>query len=379
MRLGLVGGHARGGHRPRAARALAGLARRRGVVPLPRRRVADRAHGAHHGGARRRRRRGAAGAGCLSRGDDPRRARGARPARPRRLPRVPSTQRAAREVRAMTAAPPRRAAVVLFALFVVATGGAFFVTQRLKRSTPIVTRVFFQQWIGPKCHCDKSHVTVRFDLPKAQRVTVSLVNRQGEVVKTFADDLFLSKGTHPFRWDGRGDDGLIVPDGIYRMRVGLREEGRSVTAPRVLHVDTRPPRPRIVAVTPPTLVPGSGTRRDRARIRFVGPSNPPPVIGVWRTDGGKATQVAGFSGRRGRRTATWDGLVNGKPAPEGAYAFSVTVQDKAGNKGSVPRRLPPVRRGAVKRGGVGVAYLTLEGPLVPVRPGAIARFTVGPL
>jgi hypothetical protein len=279
----------------------------------------------------------------------------------------------------VTAAPARRAAVVLFALFVIATGGAFFVTQRLKRSTPIVERVFFQQWIGPTCKCDKDHVTLRFDLPEAQRVTVSLVNRDGEVVKTFADDLFLSNGTHPFRWDGRGDDGLVVPDGAYRMRVGLREEGRSVTAPRVLRVDTRPPRPRIVAVTPPTVVPGSPTRRGRARIRFAGPTNPAPVIGVWRTDGGKARQVAGFTGRRGRQTATWDGLVNGKPAPEGAYALSVTVRDKAGNRGSVPRRLPPVKRGAVRRGGVAVAYFTLNGPLVPVRPGAIARFTVGPL
>jgi hypothetical protein len=279
----------------------------------------------------------------------------------------------------VTAAPPRRVAAVLFALFVVATGGAFFVTQRLKRSTPIVTRVFFQPWIGPDCRCEKSHVTLRFDLPKAQRVTVSLVNRQGEVVKTFADDLFLAKGTHPFRWDGRGDDGQVVPDGSYRMRVGLRAEGRSVTAPRVLHVDTRPPRPKIVAVTPPTIVPGSATRRGRARIRFVGPSNPAPEIGVWRTDGGKARQVAGFAGRRGRQTATWDGLVNGQPAPEGSYAFSVTVRDKAGNKGSVPRRLPPLKRDAVARGGVAVAYFTLTGPLVPVRPGSIARFTVGPL
>src|SRR3954453_10605542 len=163
------------------------------------------------------------------------------------------------------------------------------------------------------------------------------------------------------------------------MRVGLREEGRSVTAPRVLHVDSRPPRPRIVAVTPPTIVPGSSGRRGRVRIRFKGPANPAPVIGVWRTDGAKAVQVDGFRGRRGRETATWDGLVNGKPAPEGAYAFSVTVEDKAGNKGSVPRRLPPVKRGAVRRGGVSVAYFTLNGPLVPVKPGAIARFTVGPL
>jgi hypothetical protein len=279
----------------------------------------------------------------------------------------------------VTAAPPRKAAAIFFALFVVATGGAFFVTQRLKRSSPIVTRVFFYQWIGPKCRCDKDHVTVRFDLPKAQRVTASLVNRQGEVVKTFADDEYLSKGTHPFRWDGRDDSGVVAPDGSYRLRVGLRAEGRSVTAPRVLHVDTRPPRPRIVAVTPPTLVPGSNTRRARARIRFVGPANPAPVFGVWRTDGAQVRQVAGFEGRRGRRTATWNGLVNGKPAPEGSYAFSVTVQDRAGNRGSVPRRLPPRRREAVPRGGVQVSYFTLIGPPVPVRPGAIARFSVGPL
>ena len=147
----------------------------------------------------------------------------------------------------------------------------------------------------------------------------------------------------------------------------------------MLHVDTRPPHPKIVAVTPPTLVPGSAGRRSRARIRFVGPANPAAQFGVWRTDTGKAQQVAGFDGRRGRHTATWDGLVNGQPAPEGSYEFSVTVHDKAGNRGSVPSRLPPVRRGAVPRGGVQVSYFTLNGPLVPVRPGSIARFTVGPL
>jgi len=279
----------------------------------------------------------------------------------------------------LTAAPPRRVAAVLFALFVVATGGAFLVTQRLKRSTPIVARVFFHQWIGPRCNCPKAHVTLRFDLPKAQRVTVTLVNREGEVVRTFADDRFLPKGTHRFLWNGRGDDGLVVPDGPYRLRVGLRTEGRSLTAPRVLRVDTRPPRPRIVEVTPPTVVPGAPAPLGRARIRFSGPTAPAPVFGVWRTDGGKPIQVAGFTGRHGRLSATWDGLVNAQPAPAGAYAFSVTVQDRAGNKGSVPNRLPPVRGGAVRRGGVAVAYFTLTGPLVPVRPGAIARFTVGPL
>jgi hypothetical protein len=267
---------------------------------------------------------------------------------------------------------------VLFALFVVATGGAFFVTQRLKRSTPIVSRVFFYEWIGPTCHCRKDHVTLRFDLPKAQRVTVSLVNRRDEVVRTFADDQFFSKGRHRFVWNGRDDAGLVVPDGPYRLRVGLRAEGRAVTAPRVLTVDTHPPRPKIVEVTPSTVMPGSGTFRGRVRIRFRGSGVSRPEFGVWRTDGGKALQVDGFTGRRGRHSATWDGLVNGRPAPEGSYVFSVTIKDKAGNEGSVPAHLPPKRRGAVPRDGVAVTYFSLSGPLVPVRPGSIARFTVGP-
>ena len=279
----------------------------------------------------------------------------------------------------MTAAPPRRAATALFALFVIAAGGAFFVTQRLKRSTPIVGRVFFHQWVSPNGDGRKDDVTLRFDLPKAQRVTVSLVDHRGEVVRTLVDDHFLSKGTHPFVWDGRGDNASVVPDGIYRMRVGLRDEGRSVTAPRILHVDTRPPHPRIVAATPPTIVPRSSGRRKRVRVRFVGPTTTPPQVTVWRTDSGKAVRVARFTGRRGRETFTWDGLINGAPAPEGSYAFSVTVQDAAGNQGSVPRRLPPTRRSAVRRGGVAVSYFSLIGPLVPVKPGAIARFTVGPL
>jgi hypothetical protein len=279
----------------------------------------------------------------------------------------------------VTSAPPRRLASVLFALFVIATGGAFFATQRLKRSTPIVTRVFFYEWVGPNCDCAKHTVTLRFDLPKAQRVTVSLVNHEGEVVRTFADDQFLDKGTHPFVFDGRNDSGAVLPDGNYRLRVGLRAEGRSVTAPRVLHIDTRPPRPRIVAVTPPTVVPGSAGRRGRVRIRFKGPSNPPPQFGVWRTDGPKPVLVAHFAGRRGRRTAAWDGLVAGAPAPEGSYLISVTVRDKAGNKGSAPAVLPPVRAYSVRRDGFAVAYFTLTGPVVPVKPGAIARFKVGPL
>jgi FlgD Ig-like domain len=279
----------------------------------------------------------------------------------------------------MTAAPPRRIAAAMFAALIVATGGAFFVTQRLKRSSPIVERVFFYQWISPNGDGRKDTVKLRFDLPRSQRVTVSIVNSRGEEVRTLADDRFLHKGTQPFIWNGRDDNGQVVPDGTYHLRVGLREEGRSVTSPRPLHVATRPPRPKIVAVTPPTILPGTSGPRGRARVRFKGPSQKPPVFRVWRTDGPKVQEVARFEGRRGRETSEWNGLVNGQPAAEGNYAVSLTVEDKAGNQGSAPSVLPPTRAFAAPRSGVNVSYLSLTGSLVPVKAGRIARLTVGPV
>ena len=279
----------------------------------------------------------------------------------------------------MTALRLPRASVVMFAALVVATGAAFFVTQRLKRSTPIVERVYFYEWISPNGDGRKDFVRLRFDLPKAQRVTVWIVNSRGEEARTLADDRFMHRGTRHFVWNGNDDSGIVVPDGTYHLRVGLRAEGRSVTVPRPLHVDTKPPNVRIVAVTPSTVVPGFTGARGRARIRFSGPTVVAPVFGVWRTDTPRATEVATFKGHRGRHTGTWDGLVNGRPAPPGAYAMSVTLEDIAGNQGSAPSVLPPVRAFAIANSGVAISYFSIAGPAVPVKPGAIARFTVGPI
>ena len=71
--------------------------------------------------------------------------------------------------------------------------------------------------------------------------------------------------------------------------------------------------------------------------------------------------------------------MRGRPAPAGSYAFTVTVQDKARIEGSAPPRLPP-RRGEAQPGtGVSVRYLTVRGPLVPLKPGSVAKFAVGPV
>ena len=45
-------------------------------------------------------------------------------------------------------------------------------------------------------------------------------------------------------WNGRDDAGAIVPDGSYRVRVGLRRQGRSVTLVDEIRIDATPPHTR---------------------------------------------------------------------------------------------------------------------------------------
>ena len=270
---------------------------------------------------------------------------------------------------------------VVFGLLVAATLAAFFVTQRLKSADPLVSRIFYQPWVSPNGDGRKDVVRMRFRLPRPDRATVSVVDDGGDEVRRLADDRPLGARTHYFHWNGRTDDRRRAPDGAYRLRVSLRSQGRSLVAPRTVTVDTSPPEPRVVRVSPPTILPGGAGARGRARVRYEGPSDPAPRVSIFRTDvGGRAQEVDSFEGPRFRRVAEWDGLVgrSGRPARDGSYAVAVTVRDQAGNEGSSPRRLPPARGDTGPHTGVTVRYLSLQGPLEPLAPRAIARLRVGP-
>lgn len=270
---------------------------------------------------------------------------------------------------------------VVFGVLVLATFGAFLVAQRLKRSTPIVDQVFYKHYLAPTCHgCKNQRVTFYFEPHRAGRVTATVVNDAGDDVKTLVNDRRLSRSRHHYVWNGRSDSGVLVPDGLYHLRVTLRDEGRSVTSPLGLIVDTAPPRPRVVVITPPEILPGGPGALGRARIRFRGNSFARPIIRIYRTDVAAPQLVATFRILRGRHVAKWDGRTSaGVPAPDGIYAATVTTFDRAGNAGSAPVLLPPRRSEAARTRGVSVRYLTVKAPLEPVAAGSVARVDIGPL
>jgi len=61
--------------------------------------------------------------------------------------------------------------------------------------------------------------TIRYGLPKAERVILKVFNLLGEEIVTLANDEQQAAGYHVAIWDGRNKDGIIVTSGIYVYRL----------------------------------------------------------------------------------------------------------------------------------------------------------------
>jgi FlgD Ig-like domain len=261
----------------------------------------------------------------------------------------------------------------MFALLVLATVAAFFVTQRLKSGTPVVQRLALQRYVSPNGDGLKDRARIAFYLPKGDTVTVDVLDSAGDRVRRLVDNVHLARGRHSLSWTGHADDGHIVRDGEYFVRVILRGEGRAATSRRgILVVDT-PPRPRLLSVTPSRV---SAHRPGPFTFAFTGPSAAPPVFRIWRTGGGRAVQVATLVGRRRHHDVRWSGLIGSHPVRAGTYAVSVTVRNRALVPGSSPRTLPPTAAQAMPGTGFEVVGTTAVPPLEPVRAGSVVRIPV---
>jgi hypothetical protein len=269
-------------------------------------------------------------------------------------------------------------AIAAFALLVAATVGAFFVTTRLKRSAPIVEKLTFARYLSPNGDGRRDFVDIGFRIKRSDEVTVSLVDADGDEVRTLLSDLELEKGRHRFRWDGRLDSGARAPDGEYRVRVGLRRQARTITSPRKLFVDTKAPRPVVRYVSPDAISPDGAGSANRAVLQFDGPVRRRPTLLVFRSRLGTMRLVARRPGRTGSSELRWDGRVDlgrrRRPAPSGNYLLTVLARDAAGNTSQLR---PPTRIRVRGHPGVRVRYVEARGPLRAREAGEAVRFVIG--
>jgi FlgD Ig-like domain len=267
----------------------------------------------------------------------------------------------------------------VYGLLVVATIAAFFVTQRLKSDEPVVLRFAVSAYaISPNGDGVADISKVGFDLSEPADVSFAVIDDRGDEVRTLVESRELEGDEkHRFVWDGKDDSGRPVADGDYRLEVSLRDQGRTLDSAKEIRVDLTPPRVRLAFARPNLVTPDfPGTLP--VEIAYRGPRNANPEYRVFRTDGGEPRVVLRFRGSD-TKSAFWDGRVRGPLAPDGNYAFSVRVRDRAGNAGQgPPLESGPTAATALPGTGVMVRRLTLRGPAGVVDAGDVARFQVGP-
>jgi len=276
---------------------------------------------------------------------------------------------------------------IVFLALVAATFGAFFAAQRLKGAPPVV-ELKGTLWFSPNGDGTKDVSDFTLRLRESDVLTADLIDSAGDPVRRIAT----ARPVEPdqalrLRWDGRTDAGSVAPDGPYRVRARLTAQGRSVTVPKLINLDTEPPRPRVTCIAP-ARTPG----RCREPVQVVGPRAPamaihvrgisrrrPTRYRVLRTDvdpPARPRLVA--SGRRagGLKRWIWNGRSGGKPVAPGVYLVQVGVRDRAGNLGRTPSQVPPAPGDTPGPAGITVRSLAAQPPLRPVTAGEWAEFFV---
>jgi hypothetical protein len=269
-----------------------------------------------------------------------------------------------------------RWARIVFGVLVLATLGAFVVTQKLKSSPPLVVRPRIDKVFSPAPDARVRKARISFWIVHGDEVSVSIVDGEGQIVRRLADGRQLpARRRLKLSWDGRSSSGAVAPDGYYRVRVALIHQGRTIDLPHEIALDTRPPRPVVTDVEPhagegPAFLPQRGVGHVTAHVR--GTEGRQSRLLIYRTDVDPPRRVGQITIPFHTATATWDGTLDGKPAPAGTYLLGLLVADRSGNAGTFPPQLPPIAGRVSSHAGVTIRYLAAAPPLHPVEAGKVA-------
>ncbi len=249
---------------------------------------------------------------------------------------------------------------MLVLLLLVATTAAFAVTEALKLQRSPVTAPRFDRLFSPTCVCETGTARLAFRLREPATIGAVIVGEDDDPVRTLARSARQREGPVAFEWDGRDDRGDVVPDGRYRLRIELEEDGRVIVIPTGVRVDTREPEVELVRIRSRGLSPDGDNRNDRLRIRYTATERSRPLVFV---DG-----TAVFTGAirpPGTSRVVWGGKRARRLTRLGAHTVWIRVQDAAGN---LSEPTTPFR--------VRVRYIELARQVYRVREGGVLRFRV---
>lgn len=238
-----------------------------------------------------------------------------------------------------------------------ATAAAFAVTERLKLERSPVTGTKVDRVFSPVCECARDVAVISVVLRRPETVTVDVLDAGGESVRTLVRRRREPAGRVSYTWDGRDNFERIVAEGLYRPRVQLERNGRTIVLPNPIRVDTTAPRITLVRAFPRLFSPDGDGNRDRVTATYRIDERGRAAMLV---DGRQRVQSK-FRALEGK--LVWFGRVDGHPVRPGTYEIRLRAVDRAGNRSARTRAVP-----------VRVRYVELSRDRIEVDPGK--RFSV---
>jgi len=209
------------------------------------------------------------------------------------------------------------------------TAAAFAVTERLKLEPSPLSVSGFTPVFSPVCNCPTAKAQLALRLRKTDRLTVEVVNDDGDVVRTLARQERVPAGRLVLEWNGRDDGGRLVPDAVYRPRVHLADADRTFRLLNPMRVDVTRPRLRLLSAKPRVLARRGDYRRRRLVVAYRLNERARPFLFV-----NGIQRVRPLKVRRGLGHVDWWGKVDGRHVPPGRYRIKVVAVDPAGNRSS---------------------------------------------
>ena len=220
----------------------------------------------------------------------------------------------------------RYVSVALVAALLIASGLAFAITERLKLTpSPILGTEVPNKFFSPVCECNTDVAIIRFRLRTRDTIDVEILDRGGNVVRTLARKQPEAAGRVEFIWDGRDESGAVAPEGVYKPRVRLAAQRRTITLPNPFSLDVTRPKFVASAVRPLVFSPDGDGRNEvvLARYRLSERAQVSLIIDGRRQVLKRGSQPVGV--------VQWFGLVDGKRVEPGKYRVQLGARDLAGN------------------------------------------------
>jgi hypothetical protein len=238
------------------------------------------------------------------------------------------------------------------------TAAAFAITEGLKlEKSPIARTQVDNQLFSPVCDCPKDTVTISFQLRHADMLTATIVTPSGKTVATLAHRYYRRGHVDLPPWNGHDQLGNVVPDGVYKLRLHLRNRHQTITLPTAIRVATKPPAITIKSVRPRVFSPDNDGRAEYVTLSFTVSARARALLYVNGRQVGRGRVV------RTGGSLNWYGGAHGEDYPPRVYHLSLRAEDQAGNIS------PPTRDVLVR-----LRFIALGRDVVRVRSGA--RFSL---